>query len=519
MRVSRRNLLLAGLIVLSLLPVMIMRDFTPSNELRYMSIADEAIADKHLFAFYNQGEPYADKPPLYFWLIMLSRLLFGSHQMWFLTLFSLVPAIVILWVMNRWVRPSMDSTHRLSAALMLATCGLFLGVAVFLRMDMLMTMFITLALYTFWQLYAGEGSRREQWLFPLYVFLALFSKGPVGLLVPLLSTVIFLIVQHQWRDMGRYWGWRSWCVLFLGCAVWFGCVWIEGGAEYLDNLLFHQTLDRAVDAFHHKEPVWFYCAAIWWSMAPWSLFAVGVIVVSLLRVGVKDKLERFFLVIIVVSLVMLSVFSSKIAIYLLPIFPFVIYLAMLLLPNVESCGWVKVTISIPSAILCLTLPAVVVAGYLTDVAPIMRNAWLVVAGAIMSFAGVATLRILWREATIHRAVRCLVVTLFAAIFFAGFAMPHINRFIGYGALCEQAERLLPTPDGKVYTWYVRRSENMDVYLGKDVEPVTSEQILSDECRDGVLILRRSRLNKDEAVRRYIADRVCWQDTRYVVVVL
>ena len=59
-----------------LLPMMAMRDFTPSNELRYLSIADEAIANGHLFAFYNHGIPYADKPPLYFWIVMLCRLLF-----------------------------------------------------------------------------------------------------------------------------------------------------------------------------------------------------------------------------------------------------------------------------------------------------------------------------------------------------------------------------------------------------------------------------------------------------------
>ena len=56
-----------------LLPEMLMRDFTPSNELRYLSIADEALRDGHFFAFFNHGLAYADKPPLYIWLVMLSR--------------------------------------------------------------------------------------------------------------------------------------------------------------------------------------------------------------------------------------------------------------------------------------------------------------------------------------------------------------------------------------------------------------------------------------------------------------
>lgn len=110
---------------------------------------------------------------------MLGRLLFGQHTMWFLGLFSLIPALVIVWTMNRWVRSVTSEGERRTASLMLMSSGLFLGLAVVLRMDMLMNMFITLALYTFYRIYDGSGdTRRNRILFPVYVFLALFSKGP-----------------------------------------------------------------------------------------------------------------------------------------------------------------------------------------------------------------------------------------------------------------------------------------------------------------------------------------------------
>ena len=53
---------------IALLPIMILRDFTPNNELRYLSIVDEAISNGNIFTFTNQGEIYADKPPLHFGL-------------------------------------------------------------------------------------------------------------------------------------------------------------------------------------------------------------------------------------------------------------------------------------------------------------------------------------------------------------------------------------------------------------------------------------------------------------------
>lgn len=50
------------LVLLAFVPLMLLRDVTPNNELRYLSIADEAIRNGMLFAFTNHGVPYADNP-------------------------------------------------------------------------------------------------------------------------------------------------------------------------------------------------------------------------------------------------------------------------------------------------------------------------------------------------------------------------------------------------------------------------------------------------------------------------
>ncbi|MBO4279051.1 MAG: glycosyltransferase family 39 protein, partial [Spirochaetales bacterium] len=182
------------LMLLALSPMMALRDYSPSNELRYLSIADEALADGHVFAFTNQGQDYADKPPLYFWLVMLGKMLFGKHVMYFLSLLSFIPACIIIAVMDKWLRSAFPegftARRRAGAALMLATTGLFLGMAVFLRMDMLMCMWIVLALWTFWKWDNGIGNESSHRLFlPVCTFLALFTKGPVGVLVPPLAII------------------------------------------------------------------------------------------------------------------------------------------------------------------------------------------------------------------------------------------------------------------------------------------------------------------------------------------
>lgn len=502
-------------VLLALLPVMILRDYTPSNELRYLSIADEAIENGSFFAFTNQGEPYADKPPLYLWIVMLGRWLFGAHRMWFLSLFSVVPALVILRTMDRWVRGAFDEQNRLTAMTVLMSSGLFLGLAVVLRMDMLMCMFITFALYLFWKIYAGTASSADRLLFPLSVFLALFTKGPVGVLVPLVTTVVFLLLKRQYRLLGECWGWRSWGVLLAGCAVWFSAVWLEGGTEYLDNLLFHQTVDRAVDAFHHKAPVWYYLVSMWYSLAPWSLLVIGVIAVALVRRVRLTELEQFFLTAILSTLVMLSAFSSKLAVYLAPAFPFFVYLAMSLLARMRRNGWQTAAVAFPAVIWTLAPAALLVLPHVEPM-PVLANGWIVAAAVLLGLSGIGAAVLLARCQTLHRPIRTLAAGLFVALFVGGMALPQLNPELGYGALCADARQA--AAEGDAYcVWKIRRAENMDVYLGQDVATLTTDEILAGSCGGNcVLMLPEAKLARDGELSRFLAGLQPRRSGKYLI---
>ncbi len=502
---------------------MVLRDFTPSNELRYLSIADEAITNGNIFTFSNQGEPYADKPPLYLWIVMLGRVLFGEHVMWFLALFSFVPALVIIRTMNCWVRGVMTDGERTTATLMLMTCGFFTGLAVFLRMDMLMNMFITLALRTFYRIYSGEAdTSRNRTLFGIWLFMALFAKGPVGILVPLVSTMAFLVCKRQWRTIGRFWGWRTWGILLAGCTVWWGGVVVEGGIDYLDNLLFHQTLDRAVDAFHHKEPFYYYFVSMWYSMAPWSLLAVTAIAAGACHGLLKSDLEKFFATVILATFVMLSVFSSKLAVYLSPIFPFVIYLGVLMCVRLGRRGYLTACVALPAVTWMVALPVLIIVASLIPELAWLGNGWLYGAGAMLTLSGIAAAAyLLVCRHTLQPAIRALSAGLLTALFVGGFALPQINAELGYGDLCrkalEVAERSGSTSG--FYVWRIHRPESMDVYLGCDVVRVTPEEVLNGNCTTGVLMLPARRLRQEPHLAEFISTRQCYTVGSHLVVVM
>jgi 4-amino-4-deoxy-L-arabinose transferase-like glycosyltransferase len=497
-RSKERHLVYLGILV-ALLPVILLRDFTPLNELRFLSIADEAIRDHHFFAFANHGVPYADKPPLFLWLVMLCRWIAGAHYMWLLSLLSLIPAFGITRIMDRWVKREMDSSSRIAAILMLFTTGLFTVLSGTLRMDMLMCYFIVFSLRTFWWMYhSTELKPRQRWLFPVFLFLGIFSKGPLGLLIPLFCTTVFLAIEGKIKTFARYWGWRTWTVLIGCCALWLGATYLEGGKAYMQDLLFHQTIDRCINSFHHSEPIYYYLLNYWICLAPWSLFIFCVFVASLRRKVVRSSLQRFFQTVAVVTIVVLSCISEKIQIYLLPAIPFFVYATASFLPRLhERMRWTKITLMIPAAAFAAALPTMIC---ISSRAPLhfMHHGIIYATATVLTLSGLYALYLLIRRkgrGDVLAAVKHMGVDVLIVVFVAGLAIPKVNPIIGYGKLCERALEI-SEKEGitEVETWKLERSENMDVYLHRDVTVLPEEEVPTPTDKPRLLLTRKKDLS-------------------------
>lgn len=469
------------------------------NELRYLGIADESLRNGTLWAFTNHGVPYADKPPLYMWCLMLCRLIAGKHVGWLLILiFSVLPAIGIVVVMNRWSSTALSARWRGMASLMLLSTGLFATSAAILRMDMLMCLFCVLSLYVFWKMLCEPDVRynKWRWLFPTYLFLGLFTKGPLAILIPMCASVVFLAVSGRLRLILRFWGWTTWLVLLIGCGIWFGCVYTEAGADYLNNLVFHQTLDRAVNAFHHKAPFYYYAVSSLYSLAPWTLLILGAIVTQLYRhrhSHTEWNLGSFFLVTAVSTLVLLSCLSSKIQIYFLPAVPFLIYYAVMVVADRAGTMWQRISLGVPALAFVGILPVLIMVGW--DDMPFMRLTYTFAAGAILSAGGCISLLFIIKGASsgcVLWSVRALGWAMLAAVFTGGYAMPDMNPYIGYGSVCERASEIASEYGNVRFgSWRVSRPENMDVYLGKEIVILPDDSIpnISREDVPFVIITR------------------------------
>ncbi|MBQ7254309.1 MAG: hypothetical protein IJS30_06520 [Bacteroidales bacterium] len=547
-------------VTVCVLPMMILRDPSPSNELRYLSIVEEALEGRHFFCFYNQGIPYTDKPPMFFWLLMFFRLFCSTTCMWLPVLFTaLIPSFVTVAVMDKWLRMAhrdVTPLMRICCAALLLAGMLFAVQTFFLRMDVLMTMFIMLALFTFWKMYTGgempdhvghddkcgHDSKTDRWLLPLYIFLALFTKGPVGFFAPVVVIIVFLALEKQLRRLPEFLGWRQWLVMLLLFGGWILGAWLEGGGEYIRSLLFHQTLDRAVNAFTHKQPFWWYIPTLLYAVLPYTLLMITAVVYLYLQQWKKhranlpestgsDTLNKLLLTSIAVVFIMLSAFSGKLAIYLTPVLPLMTYLV----PAFSTAtagrreGLKKAALIIPSVIIALAGLALWTVYQLKGVEPFSKIAFalaintpyifsttiLATAAVLLSgftAAGIVTARGGWQKGAIAMAA-----ALYLAIFAFGCTVNHVNEWLGYRSVAEEALRQSSGTD-TYNTLFVSRPENMDIYLGCDVIDYKDnvEAFISGTPIDGspsdpytgdhlgkVLIVPTSRLGDCPPLREYL----------------
>jgi len=493
------------LYTLAVLPLFLLRDFSLNNELRYLSIADEALRNGSVFTFYNHGVIYADKPPLYLWIVMLGKSIFGFHSMLFLGIFSFLPALAILCLMDRWTRSWLSEKQRLTGELILLTSAFFIGTAIVLRMDMLMCLFIVLALYIFFKWHTGQGKPGYSILFPLCIFLALFTKGPIGLIVPLVSTTVFLFIKKQINTIGRYWGLKSWAILLALCAIWFTSVYAEGGKQYFNDLLFNQTINRAVSSFHHSEPFYYYLLVIWYALVPWSFLLIGILAYGIGKKLATGDLELFFLVIVLSTFVTLSLFSSKLAVYLLPCFPFMVYLSVFWIPKLAHLPWVSWLILLPAALLSLSLPAMAVLHYFSLPVP----AFTLLTALILSATGIFTLWWL-KKKQLNQAIIAMGTGLLAGIFILSFATPAYNPMFGLSQLTKEAMQH-PVQNGGPHYYYckISRADNLDVYLGQQPQKLRIKDLYNKSLsiqKPAILFLSSSYVQKNDSLRKWIQGK-------------
>ena len=353
-----RTWLLALLILLALGAGIGLRDPSPPDEPRF-ALAARAMVDRGDWLVPRRGhEAYAEKPPVFMWMQAASWTLVRDWRVAFL-LPSLLAALATLALVHAAAGRLWSRRHAPWAVGALFVCLQFGLQAKRAQIDMVLVALTTLSLYALLR-HLLEG-RDRRWL-ALGMFaagLGTVTKG-VGFL-PVLVLLPWLWVRRRQPHLSavRTAGDVGLAVAMFaaGAAVWLAPLGIAllrhpdpALQAYAHELLFRQTGERYVNAWHHVQPPWYYAQTIATLWLPGALLLPWLLPAWWRRLRRGDP--RYVLLLGWAALVLLffSLSPGKREVYIFPALPALCLAAAPLLPALLRraavrrllCGWLLV---------------------------------------------------------------------------------------------------------------------------------------------------------------------------------
>lgn len=309
-----------------------------ADEPRYAQVAREMLERNDYVTPTLYGEPWLEKPALYYWRALIAFQEFGVKD-WAARLpsatFALGMVTIIFFHMRRFRRGA-----QLDAALITASCA---GIIAFSRgasTDMQLAAPFTVAMLG-WYAWYETGSKF--WLIDLYIFLAIgtLAKGPVA---PFLAGLIILVFCYLRGDLRAalktaLW-WPGLLVFFAISLPWYILVQ-NANPHFIRTFIFEHNLARfSTDKYHHAQPFWYYVPVLMLALIPWTFFAIPALVDALRscwndwrashqerKTGIEvvrknpDAFPEFLVLWTILPVVFFSISRSKLPGYILPAIP------------------------------------------------------------------------------------------------------------------------------------------------------------------------------------------------------
>jgi 4-amino-4-deoxy-L-arabinose transferase-like glycosyltransferase len=303
-----------------------------ADEPRYAKIAREMVETHRYITPRLNGEPWLEKPILYYWRAADAFKLFGvsdtSARLPSATVALLLVIVVYLWM--RRFRPG----AQLDAALMVAASAMMIAFGRAASMDMQLSGPFCAGMLCWW---GWHQTSRRWWLIAFYVLIAVatLAKGPVA---PFLAALIVFVYAVIRRDSKIVSGtlWPIGVLVFLLVATpWYIAVQLET-PSFFRFFFFEQNLQRfGTGRYHHPAPFWFFFAVFLLAVMPWTTYAVAALVDVVrdwrfrrkYQQDLDDGLPLYLFLWVVIPVIFFSFSQSKLPGYILPAIPPALILA------------------------------------------------------------------------------------------------------------------------------------------------------------------------------------------------
>jgi 4-amino-4-deoxy-L-arabinose transferase-like glycosyltransferase len=288
------------------------------------------------------GVPYMEKAPLLYWLIAAVFRVLGAHD-WVARLPIALGAILLCWVTSRFGRWAFGEPAGMYAGLSLATCaGLFLFTRVLIP-DVLLTLCVCLALWSFERALEEDEPHPGRWaaLLAASLGVGLLFKGLIALVAPVGGALAYLAATRQlfsrrvWRRLHLI---RGALLVLVIAAPWhilatlrmppaFDFTMHSGPGEYHGFFWFYFINEHVLRFLNLRYPrdyntvprITFWLLHLLW-LFPWSTYFPAV---AALRYRPVDRAGRTRLLALCWTgfLLLFFTFSTTQEYYSMPVYP------------------------------------------------------------------------------------------------------------------------------------------------------------------------------------------------------
>ena len=348
--------LISGRMLLTLLAIFAMvwfgtldyRKLIKPDEGRYAEIPREMVATGDWITPRLNGIKYFEKPALQYWTTATAFTLFGEHH-WTARLWSALTGFLGILVTFFTTRRLWGDTAALYAAGVLGSSLLWVMIGHVNTLDMGVSFFLSSAIFCFVLAQRDQApvveNRRYMWLAWLALALAVLSKGLIGLLLPAATLVLYTLWQRDfglWRRLHLLSGLG---LLLAVTAPWFIAVSLAN-PEFARFFFIHEHFERFLTKVHGRyQPLWYFIPVLLVGMLPWLVALFAALRQAFLAEPLsRFQPQRFLLLWCLVVFGFFSVSSSKLASYILPMFPAVatligLHLAKLIHSDARRLLW------------------------------------------------------------------------------------------------------------------------------------------------------------------------------------
>lgn len=290
------------------------------DEINFAESAREMLITHDYLTVKVNFEPFWEKPPLFMWMQVLSMKVFGVNEFAarFPNVIVGITSLLVLYNIGRKLKNKKFGY----IWMMMYVCSLFpffyfkSGI-----IDPWFNLFIFLGIYYFVQFSYKENKGNpylQVALSALFLGLAILTKGPVGLLIFLLTFAIYLIfnkfkLNYNWKHVLLF----AVIITFVGC-FWFVLQILNGNYRIIQDFIVYQIrLFQTKDAGHGGFLLYHF-VIILVGVFPASILALPSFSPSVLRHEEDVKMVHFFkwmLILFWVVLILFTIVKTKIVHY------------------------------------------------------------------------------------------------------------------------------------------------------------------------------------------------------------